>query len=206
MAASGDDTASPRRDRDGTHRSATMPSAATHHPFVSRLAALQDGTIVLLREQTPDDRGQIAELFAGLSSRSRYLRFGTGMPPALPRRYLDVLADVDGHRHAAILAIHDGRVIGAARYIRTGAAEAELAVTVTDAFQRRGLGRVLVETLTTLGATRGVAHFTFEILPANRAARALADRLSAGDRTLTTELPAHAAPELVATGPARRAA
>jgi GNAT superfamily N-acetyltransferase len=183
-----------------------MPSAATHHPFVSRLAALRDGTIVLLREQTPRDRGQLADLFAGLSSRSRYLRFGTGTPPALPRRYLDVLADVDGDRHVAILAIHDTRAVGAARYIRTGAAEAEIAVTVTDAFQRRGMGRVLVESLTVLGVARGVEHFSFEILPANRAARALADRLNARERTLTTELPAHAAPELVATWPTTRRA
>ena len=185
-----------------------MPSAATHHPFVSRLAALRDGTIVLLREQTPRDRGQLADLFAGLSSRSRYLRFGVGMPPALPPRYLDVLADVDGDRHVAILAIHDTRAIGAARYIRTGdvPADAEIAVTVTDAFQRRGLGRILVESLTTLGATRGVKHFTFEILPANHAARTLADRLGARDHALTTEMPAHAAPEPVATWPTTRRA
>ena len=157
-----------------------MPSTATHHPLVSRLAALQDGTSVLLREQTPGDRGQLADLFSGLSSRSRYLRFGIGMPPALPPRYLDVLADVP--------------------------ADAEIAVTVTDAFQRRGLGRIRVESLTTLGATRGVEHFLFEILPANCAARTLADHLSACDPARTTELPAHAAPGPVATWPTTRRA
>ena len=155
-----------------------MLSTATTHSFPRRLARLTDGTTVLLREQTRADRGQIADLFAGLSSPSRNLRFGTGMPPALARRYLDILANVDGHRHAAILAIHDARVIGAARYVRdSDAAEAEIAVTVTDAFQRRGLGRLLIETLTAVGAARGVERFTYEILPENRVARALARRL-----------------------------
>ena len=185
-----------------------MPSTATHRPLVSRLAALQDGTSVLLREQTPGDRGQLADLFAGLSSRSRYLRFGIGMPPALPRRYLDVLADVDGDRHVAILAVHELRAVGAARYIRSGEVpgEAEIAVTVTDDFQRRGLGRIRVESLTTLGATRGVEHLTFEILPQNHAARTLADRLGARDHALTTEPQATPLPSLWRHGPPPRRA
>jgi GNAT superfamily N-acetyltransferase len=177
-----------------------MLSTATTHSFPRRLARLTDGTTVLLREQTRADRGQIADLFAGLSSTSRYLRFGTGMPPALPRRYLDILANVDGHRHVAILAIHDARVIGAARYVRDpdAAAEAEIAVTVTDAFQRRGLGRLLIETLTAMGAARGVERFTHEILPENHVAHALARRLRPGDHAPATRTPDRTAPEPIA--------
>jgi len=146
---------------------------------------------VLLREQAPGDREHLAELFAGLSDHSRYLRFATGIPPALPRRYLDALADVDGDRHVGILAVRDGRTIGAARYIREQGtpAEAEVAVTVADAFQRRGLGRLLVETLVGVGAERGIERFGFEILPVNRPALALARRLGAGDRFLATRRP-----------------
>ena len=147
--------------------------------FATRLARLQDDTTVLLREQTRADRAQIARLFAGLSSTSRYLRFGTGVPPELPQRYLDVLSDVDGDRHVGVLAIHGGRVIGAARYIRDREmpAQAEIAVTVTDAFQRRGLGRLLTATLATAAAGRGVERLTYEIEPHNHAARALARSL-----------------------------
>ena len=113
------------------------------------------------------------------------------MPPTLPRHHLDMLANVDGHRHAAILAIHDARVIGAARYVRDldAAAEAEIAVTVTDAFQHRGLGRLLIETLTAVGTARGVERFTYDILPENRAARALARRLRRGDHASATRTP-----------------
>jgi hypothetical protein len=51
-----------------------------------------------------------------------------------PGLYLDIVANVDGHRHAAIFAIHDARAIGAARYVRDpdAAAEAEIAATVTE--------------------------------------------------------------------------
>lgn len=150
------------------------------------LARLRDGTIVLVREQTRADRPLIAELFAGLSPRSRHLRFHAGTPPVLPRRHVDALAAVDGDRHVAVIAIRDARPIGAARYVRsrTVPTEAEIAVTVTDAFQARGLGRLLIETLTADAAARGLERLTFEILPENHAARTLARRLGGGDHAL----------------------
>jgi len=154
----------------------------TVHPTpASRLAELRDATRVLLRRQTPADRALIAEFFAGLSAQSRYLRFGTGMPPELPRRYLDLLSDVDGDVHVGIVAIHRGRIVGAARYVRRRdlRAEAEVAVTVTDAFQRRGLGRLLLDALRDDAARHGIERLTSETLASNRGARALARSLGA---------------------------
>jgi GNAT superfamily N-acetyltransferase len=148
-----------------------------------RLTRLRDGTTVLLRLQTPHDRHHLADLFAGLTGRSRYLRFCTGMPANLPARYLDHLAAVDGGRHVAILAIARGRVIAAARFIRDDcvATQAEVAITVTDEFQRRGLGRALLDALRAEAAARGITRFTYEILPENHAAHALAGSLTHRD-------------------------
>jgi ribosomal protein S18 acetylase RimI-like enzyme len=141
-----------------------------------RLTHLRDGTTVLLRLQTPADRHHLAALFAGLTPRSRYLRFCTGTPATLPARYLDHLAAVDGEHHVAVLALVRGRVIAAARFVRDRdePASADVAITVTDAYQRRGLGRALLETLGAEAAARGITRFTYEILPENHAALALA--------------------------------
>ena len=78
------------------------------------------------------------------------------------------------------------------------AAEAEIAVTVTDAFQRRGLGRLLIETLTAVGAARGVERFTYEILPENHVAHVLERRLRPGDHAPATRTPDRTAPEAIA--------
>jgi len=167
-----------------------MASPLNHAPIDVRPSSvrLPDGTDVVVRLQTPFDRGRIAALFAGVSAEARFLRFGTGMPPTLPRRFLDRLANVDGEHHVGLVALHDGVVVAATRYLRRSdlPSEAEVAITVTDAFQRRGLGRLLVETLRDDAAARGIERFTFEVLGANRAARALLAALGACGSVLPT--------------------
>jgi GNAT superfamily N-acetyltransferase len=147
-----------------------------------RLVTLADGTAILLREQAPGDRGQLARLFASLSADARYMRFGTGMPPELPGWVLDILCAVDGRDHVGLLALHGGVAIAAGRFIRSKASPdtAEIALTVTDAWQGRGVGRVLCEALRSAALDRGVTRLEFEILPSNRRAHALAR--SAGAR------------------------
>ena len=61
---------------------------------------------------------------------------------------LAYLVDVDHKDHEAIIAIDpsSGEALGVARYIRSkdDAQVAEVAVTVADDWQRRGLGRALL--------------------------------------------------------------
>jgi RimJ/RimL family protein N-acetyltransferase len=143
--------------------------------------ALRDGTAVLIRPQTPDDRPCLAEFFARLSPRSRYQRFFTGMPPKLPSGMLTALSAVDGDRHVGLLALQDGRVVGAARYVRREASPtvADVAFTVADELQGNGLGRVLMRELQAHAARRGVTRFVFDVLATNDAAIAVARLLGA---------------------------
>ena len=133
---------------------------------------LRDGTPVVLRLQTPADRSQLADLFARLSPRSRYQRFLAGTGPKLPSRMLDALADVDGHDRVGLLALRDSTLVGAARYLRRGddRRSADVALTVADELQGRGLGRLLLDELRAHAAERGVARFEFDALATNRAA------------------------------------
>jgi RimJ/RimL family protein N-acetyltransferase len=142
---------------------------------------LPDGTAVVLRPQTPQDRSRLADFFAALSPRSRYQRFLTGTPPKLPSRTLDVLAGVDDDRHVGLLALFDGDVVGAARYLRRRdrPAVADIAFTVADALQGRGLGRLLLHELRAHAARRGVTRFEFDTLATNEASLAVARSLGA---------------------------
>jgi GNAT superfamily N-acetyltransferase len=128
--------------------------------------ALRDGTTVLLRPQTPDDGARLADFFAGT-------------PPQLPRRMLAVLAHVDDDQRVGLLALHNGRIVGAARYLRRpdAPATADIALTVADELQGNGLGRVLMRELQAHAARRGVTRFAFDVLATNDAALAVARSL-----------------------------
>ena len=149
--------------------------------IAARPARLRDGTPVLLRGQGPHDRALLAQLFAGLSGRSRYMRFMAGMPPALPSGMLDALSAVDDVSHVGVLALRGDRPIGAARYVRSALSpeEADVAFTVADAYHRRGLAGLMTRELLEHAASRGIARLTFEMLGENRAAAALARSLGA---------------------------
>jgi RimJ/RimL family protein N-acetyltransferase len=141
---------------------------------------LRDGSAVTLRPQTPDDRARLAEFFARLSPNSRYQRFFTGMPPKLPSGMLSSLANVDGDRHVGLLALQQGRVVGAARYVRRDdSPAADIAFTVADEVQGKGLGNLLIRELKAHAARRGITRFVFDVLATNDAALAVARSLGA---------------------------
>jgi GNAT superfamily N-acetyltransferase len=142
---------------------------------------LRDGTAVVVRPQTREDRPHLAEFFARLSPRSRYQRFFTGMPPKLPSRMLDALADVDGDRHVGLVAVCGDRILGAARYLRRPdtPAVADVAFTVADEVHGRGLGGLLMRELQAHARRRGIKRFAFDALATNDAALTVARSLGA---------------------------
>jgi GNAT superfamily N-acetyltransferase len=132
----------------------------------------------LNRDTAPE---AVDAVFEGLSARSRYLRFHSPTPrlTASARR---VLTDVDGERHGAVCATVGGDPIGIARVIKTGECGAEIAVAVIDLWQRRGVGRLLLEELTSIAARMGVAELHGNVLPDNHAMLALVRKVLPGVR------------------------
>jgi GNAT superfamily N-acetyltransferase len=72
-----------------------------------------------------------------------------------------------------------------ARFIRNPREpdEAEVAVTVVDSWQRRGLGTALLREMVQRAAEEGIRHFTAEILAENRPMLTLAHRLGHAETT-----------------------
>jgi GNAT superfamily N-acetyltransferase len=116
---------------------------------IAASAGLRDGTTLYFHAITPDDRACIAQGFEQLSAASRHSRFLRPMA-RLDAATLDYLSAVDGTRHLAVGASSgsDERV-GLARCVRLAEEPdtAEIAVTILDDWQRRGVAPVLVTEL-----------------------------------------------------------
>jgi GNAT superfamily N-acetyltransferase len=145
----------------------------THHVHVH--ARLKDGGSALLRPLAAGEVSVLETVFEGLSSQSRQRRFLVPMP-RLPGSHRRTLADVDGDRHVAWVALVDGVPVGICRYVRTARDIAELAFEVVDAHQGRGIGSALVDAVTTVARDNGIRWFEATVEPGNAASEALLAR------------------------------
>ncbi len=146
-----------------------MRLSAANLPRVRELE-LRDGSRVTARPVTPDDRVALQEGFRRLSPESRYRRFLSPMSE-LSDRLASYLTEIDHHDHEALLAITpDGHAVGVARFVRSreDPQAAEIAVTVADDWQRRGIATGLLEQLSDRAREEGVARFTALMLAENR--------------------------------------
>ncbi|MDQ3153463.1 MAG: GNAT family N-acetyltransferase [Actinomycetota bacterium] len=139
-----------------------MSSTSTRH-------RLRSGHRVRVRPLNRGDGPVLARMWDELSEQSRYRRFFT-LKSRLSERTLEFLTDIDHHDHEALAAVAPGGdLVGVARFVRFAKQPetADLAVTVVDAWQRRGLGTLLLEQLSARAAAVGVTCFTAEILAEN---------------------------------------
>ena len=138
-----------------------------------RPVVLLDGSKVVIRPVRSTDAPLLAEGFARLSARSRQMRFLTGKNE-LTQAELGYFTQVDHHDHEALAALNaDGRGVGIARYVRDAGdpQAAEIAVTIADDWQGRGLGTVLLAQLTRRARCEGIGRFT-ALVSADNAAMA----------------------------------
>jgi RimJ/RimL family protein N-acetyltransferase len=124
---------------------------------------LRDRSAVLIRQIRSDDAPLLADVFDRLSPRSRQLRFLRTKDKLTPAE-LSFLTNVDHHDHEALAALNqsDGRGVGIARYVRDAEdrLNAEIAVSVVDDWQGKGLGTELMAWLSDRARQEGIRHFT----------------------------------------------
>jgi CRP-like cAMP-binding protein len=144
---------------------------------------LRDGTRLRIRPILPTDRGKLADTQPGFSRESHYKRFFSA--PPLSDKVVQYLVDVDYFDHFAWVALAadgaDEPGVASARYIRerTAPDTAEVAFSVVDDYQGRGLGTLLVGALAVAAAQNGVRRFRARVLAENEPMRAILRRAGA---------------------------
>jgi len=137
-----------------------------------------EGTMLDVRPIESDDTDRLKRLFGRLTTRSVQLRFFAPIRQ-LSRSQLTRLVDVDHDEREALVALSHDEIVAVARYARRERPGlAEIAVTVEDTWQQRGIGKRLSRRLSTLAVERGFDAFVASILPENRAALRLVKALS----------------------------
>lgn len=145
-----------------------------------RRVVLGDGTTLEVRPLQRTDGPALAAAVASLSADSRYRRFLTPKP-RLTDRELARLTDVDHHAREALVAVEPstGEWVGVVRYavFPHEPRVADVAVTVADSWQRRGVGTALLRVLVEHARREGIARLHATTFADNRAAlRLLAAR------------------------------
>jgi GNAT superfamily N-acetyltransferase len=133
--------------------------------------ALRDGSRVRIRQGHHTDRELLLRGFERLSPESRYRRFLAPMTE-LSQLTVRYLTEIDHHDHEAMIALDEqtGEGIGVARYVRDPDHPdvAEVAVTVIDDWQGRGLGTLLLEVISARARDEGITRFTALMLATNK--------------------------------------
>ena len=165
----------------------------------SETVTLPQGHVVHIRPLRVTDERVLQDLFYRLSDDSSYHRF-LAHKTYHPHEEISMLADFDDKQNAALVATSNQDVeelLAMARYDadpKTGLAE--IALTVRDEWQGRGVGTALFGRLVALARAQGVRGFTAQVLSSNgrmlRLFRAsglpIQDRFESGVHELTMSL------------------
>lgn len=153
----------------------TINAYRAFSPFTT---TLKDGLEITLRDVVPTDSELIRIGFDQLSNQSRYFRFMAARK-TLSEGELVRFSALNDRNHAAIggfcLANKKPQPVGIARYVRLAVeeADAEIAITVVDEQQQRGVGTLLLGSLAKNAQENGVARFVALIDRKNTAMRGL---------------------------------
>jgi GNAT superfamily N-acetyltransferase len=150
------------REEPGSARASGAYPAADESDVV-----LRDGMAMRLRPIRGDDGPGLLELYDRLSPESLYFRF-FAVPYKDPAK-AEYLTHVDYDRRYALVAETAGAIVGVARWERLAdrPSHAEVAFTVADDFQGRGLGSILFQRLASLARAREITVFEAEVLKNN---------------------------------------
>jgi acetyltransferase len=144
------------------------------HPYPNQYTTpfrMRDGREVLVRPIRPEDEPLIVALHAGHSEHTIRMRFFS-MVKTLSRDSLIRLCHLDYDREMALTAVltenGEPRLLGVSRYyLHPETGSAEFALVVSDAYQRQGLGRHLMQRLVRIAQERGVRRLVGQVLAEN---------------------------------------
>jgi GNAT superfamily N-acetyltransferase len=149
---------------------------------VAQTSRLPGGERVTIRVVRPQDAEALQGYFRALSSDARYRRFLGALAELTPKQLARLVA-MDGPDELALLAFADTcadtgnalSLVGEAVLATTPeSARSEFAISVADAWQRRGVGTALVRDLECRARMRGARYLYGDVLCTNKAMKNLA--------------------------------
>lgn len=140
---------------------------------LAKVIVLADGTRVRVRPIRPDDALRLQTFVTRLSPRTMYLRTNMHRAPILSDREAAYLTRVDYRSTMALVALvgeepHD-EIVGVARYADSQpvSGQAEVAIVVADAYQKRGIGGQLLTRLVGYARDQSLTSLIGNISAAN---------------------------------------
>lgn len=123
---------------------------------------LRDGSTATIRVTRPSDKKAMAEFFVSLSETSTWRRFFSSSGPT--DKMIQSFCDSSKPRERLSLIVTrllDERefIIAVGTYVARDQSSAEVAFTVQDRFQGKGIGALLLERLAILAVSNGIQHF-----------------------------------------------
>lgn len=136
------------------------------------IAVLPDGASVLVRPALASDGAQLQRLFHRLSPTTIYR--WCFVPALSHERWMQTIANlttIDYQNQYAMVASYAGEIIGIARYDRHPNSQiAEYGIVIEDAWQARGIGKLLMGNLILEASRHDITAFSAIILGENRPA------------------------------------
>jgi len=131
---------------------------------------LNDGRKVEIRAQQPGDREGLRAAVRRASTETLYHRFF-----AVKRKFSEQNAhfflDIDFVRHVVLVAVTNEddqpAIIGGCRYVVIAPGRAEVAFSVIDDYQRKGLGTALMRHLAAIAREAGLRELVADVLADN---------------------------------------
>lgn len=130
---------------------------------------LRDGSTIHIRVMRPADEAGLCELLNSLSEDSRWLRFYCTQNSAGLAAEAHREANLDQAFGFVALSGDDERVVGHAFYAAVNEQRAEVAFTIANDFQGRGLGTILLCQLADVAAANGIKEFEADVVASNHA-------------------------------------
>jgi len=123
---------------------------------------LRDGSTATVRTTRPDDKEALTAFFGSLSDESKIQRFFSQSVPSA--KIIELFCDSSNPRAALSLIVTRlaeplAHIIAAGTYLARNETTAEIALTVDDEFQGKGIGTLLLERLALLAVANGFRRF-----------------------------------------------
>ena len=149
-----------------------MPPAQAPYPAqYEETITTRAGEKVFVRPIRPDDEPMMREMFYNFSEKTKYLRYHAALK-SMPHNKMQVFCTIDYETEMALVALFGPpggeRVVGVGRYMTDPEQQsAEVAFSVQDDWQRKGLGTYFFERLVQIARERGIKTFHAYVLVEN---------------------------------------